>query len=478
MLKDGNIVIGRSDRDVVLLAKSLNRHGFIAGATGTGKTVTLKVFAESLSECGVPVFLADIKGDLSGLHNPGTMPKIQDRLDKMGIHDFEVKGFPVAFWDVYGEKGIPVRTTLLEMGPIMLSKLLALNDTQSAVLNVVFRVADTNGWLLIDIKDLRSLLMYVDENRGDISREHGAVSSQSIAAIQRAIMSLEDQGGNMFFGEPALNISDWIAVDGSGKGVINILNATKLFLNPQLYATFLLWMLSELYETLPEVGDAGLPKIVFFFDEAHTLFADTSKVLQTKIEQVVKLVRSKGVGVYFITQNPTDIPEAILAQCSNRIQHALRAYTPKEQKNLKSAAESFRENPDFKTLSVLETLATGEALVSFLDEQGRPEIVQHVMICPPQSSFDIMDEASLRQDISTHPKYQMYATPFDRESAYEILNSRIAQAPVDSPKAKPAGRQPKSFTQKTIDNTVNQLSRDIGRTVVRGLMGLIKGDKK
>lgn len=474
MIRENAILIGRSDSDVVLLPSVLNRHGYIAGATGTGKTVTLKVMAESLSNLGIPVFLADIKGDLSGLQMPGDKAGVQVRLDTLGLNDFEPSSFPVAFWDVYGEQGIPVRTTISEMGPILLSKLLNLNDTQTSVLNVVFRVADENGYLLIDIKDLRSLLVYVDENRSEISRQYGSVAPQSIAAIQRNLLQLEDQGGNKFFGEPALNIMDWIRTDASGRGVINILNSTRLFLNPQLYSTFLLWMLSELFETLPEVGNLEKPKIVFFFDEAHTLFKDTSKELQSKIEQVVKLIRSKGVGVFFVTQNPVDIPDEVLAQCSNRIQHALRAYTPKEQKGMKAAADSFRENPDFNTLSVLEELATGEALVSFLDHEGRPGIVQRTMICPPQSSFDVLDDMTMRSTITSHPMYNMYSQELDRQSAFEMLAERAKALPKEEPKKKTSGRQQKTFVQKTVDNTVNAMSREIGRTIVRSIMGMFK----
>ena len=478
MIKDQQIMIGKSDKEIFLSTKVLNRHGYIAGATGTGKTVTLKVLAESLSQLGIPVFLADIKGDLSGLNIPGNKEGIASRLEKMGISDFETKGFPVAFWDVYGENGLSVRTTISEMGPIMLAKLLGLNDIQTAVLNVVFRVADDNGWLVIDIKDLRSLLIHIDENRSEISREFGAVAPQTIAAIQRSLMQLEDQGGNFFFGEPSLNIMDWIRTDASGNGVINILNSTKLFLSPQLYSTFLLWMLSELFEMLPEAGDLDKPKIVFFFDEAHALFKDTSKELQQKIEQVVKLIRSKGVGIFFVTQNPADIPDEVLAQCSNRIQHALRAYTPKEQKGMKAAAESFRENPLFDTLETLGELETGQALVSFLDESGKPSMVEKTTICPPQSSFDVLDSLAISRSVTSHPLYSTYSQSIDRESAYEILSAKLKENMEKEVKSKPVGRQKKTFVQKTVDNTVNQFSREIGRTIVRSILGAIKGQFK
>lgn len=478
MIKDNAIVIGISDKAVKILPKVLNRHGYIAGATGTGKTITLKVMTEGLSQLGIPVFLADIKGDLSGLAKSGNLDGVKERVDKMGLTDFECKGFPVSFWDVYGEMGLNVRTTISEMGPIMLAKLLGLNDTQAAVLNVVYRVADEQGMLLIDIKDLRSLLVHVEENKSEISKRYGAVASQSLSAIQRSLLQLEDQGGNIFFGEPSLNIMDWMKVDQYGQGMINILSASKLFLNPQLYATYMLWMLSELMENLPEVGDLDKPKIVFFFDEAHLLFKDTSKDLLVKIEQVVKLIRSKGVGIFFATQNPADIPDEVLSQCGNRIQHGLRAYTPKEQKGMKVAADSFRENELFDTLEALESLETGEALVSFLDETGKPSVVERTMICPPQSSFDILNSSELQQMISTHPQYTYYAQAIDRESAFEMLSSKINQSMVEAKPAKKTGKTQKTFVQKTIDNTVNQFSREIGRTIVRSFLGAIKSKIK
>lgn len=475
MIRNQSIVIGKSDKEIVLSPKVLNRHGYIAGATGTGKTVTLKVMAESLSQLGIPVFLADIKGDLSGLSQAGNISDISSRLESMGINDFETRSFPVAFWDVYGENGLNVKTTITEMGPLLLSKLLGLNDTQTAVLNIVFRVADENGWLVIDTKDLRSLLIHIDENKSEISREYGAVSSQSIAAIQRSLMQLEDQGGDFFFGEPSLNILDWMKTDNLGNGIINILDSKKLFLNPQLYSTFMLWMLSELFEILPEVGDLEKPKIVFFFDEAHTLFEDTSKEMQVKIEQVVKLIRSKGVGIFFVTQNPSDIPDEVLAQCSNRIQHALRAYTPKEQKGIKAAAESFRVNPLFDTEETLSELETGQALVSFLDESGKPSIVEKTMICPPQSSFGIIDKETQASLTRNNPLYTNYSQSIDRESAYEILSTKVKETMKKEQESKPIGRPKKSFVQKTVDNTVNQFSRQISRTIVRSVLGVLKG---
>lgn len=478
MIRNQSIVIGKSDKDIVLSTRVLNRHGYIAGATGTGKTVTLKIMAESLSQLGIPVFLADIKGDLSGLSQAGNLSEISPRLESMGISDFETRGFPVAFWDVYGENGLNVKTTITEMGPILLSKLLGLNDIQTAVINIVFRVADENGWLVIDTKDLRSLLIHIDENKSEISREYGAVSSQSIAAIQRSLMQLEDQGGDFFFGEPSLNILDWIKTDSSGNGIINILDSKKLFLNPQLYSTFMLWMLSELFELLPEVGDLDKPKIVFFFDEAHSLFEDTSKELQLKIEQVVKLIRSKGVGIFFVTQNPSDIPDEVLAQCSNRIQHALRAYTPKEQKGIKAAAESFRENPLFNTEETLSELETGQALVSFLDESGKPSVVEKTMICPPQSSFSTIDMEAQATITRNNPLYTNYSQSIDRESAYEILSAKVKVSMENEQKSKSIGKPKKTFVQKTVDNTVNQFSRTISRTIVRSILGVIKGTFK
>ena len=378
MYLDNKILIGRSgEENVFIYPKMANRHGLIAGATGTGKTVTLKVLAESFSDCGVPVFLADAKGDLAGICQPGTMnEKIQNRLDGLQLTDFNLHGYPVSFWDIYGEKGMPLRTTISEMGPLLLSQIMDLNETQSDILTVVFKIADDQNLLLIDTKDLRSMLQYVGENAKDFSMEYGNISKQSLAAIIRSVVALEAEGGDLFFGEPALDIRDWLCTDCNGKGTISILDCQKLIQSPVMYATFMLWMISELFETLPEIGDCEKPKMVFFFDEAHMLFDHAPKALLSKVEQVVKLIRSKGVGIYFITQNPKDIPDGVLAQLENKVQHALRAYTPAEQKAAKAAAQSFRENPDFDTYEVLTQLGIGEALISLLDEEGIPTVVK------------------------------------------------------------------------------------------------------
>ena len=370
---------------IYLTPKMANRHGLIAGATGTGKTVTLKVMAEGFSEMGVPVFLADIKGDVSGMCLPGEDSEgFQKRIkNKLGLEmDWKFQGYPLRFWDVYGKMGLPVRTTISEMGPELLSRLLELNDTQSGVMNIVFRVADEQGLLLLDLKDLRSMVQYVGDNAADIKLKYGNVSSQSLGAIQRALLRLEDQGGNIFFGEPALDIKDWFATE-DGKGVINLLHCAELFQNPLLYSTFLLWMLSELYEMMPEAGDLEKPKMVFFFDEAHLIFKDAPRSLLDKVEQIVRLIRSKGIGIYFITQQPADIPDSVLAQLGNKLQHALRAYTPKERKGLKAAAQAFRPNPELNAETALGELGTCEVLVSLLDAEGVPTMVQRAYVMPP-----------------------------------------------------------------------------------------------
>ncbi|MBQ7849759.1 MAG: DUF853 family protein [Clostridia bacterium] len=422
MLYEGKIWVGTGEQPVCLLPQMANRHGLIAGATGTGKTVSLKVLAEGFSEMGVPVFLADIKGDLSGMVESGVhSDAIAKRLGKCGVPSFQYQEFPSVFWDVYGEQGHPVRATVSEMGPVLLARMLDLNDTQTGVLNILFRVADDEGMLLLDLKDLKAMLAYVGENARDYTLDYGNVSAASIGAIQRAVAQLEDQGGDQFFGEPALNIADWLQVDGDGRGVINILAADKLFQSPKMYSTFLLWMLSELYELLPEAGDLDKPRMVFFFDEAHLLFNDCPKALLEKLEQVVRLIRSKAVGVYFITQNPCDIPMSILGQRGNRIQHALRAYTPLDQKAVRTAAQTFRGNPKFNTEEAITQLKTGEALVSFLNEDGAPSIVERATILPPQSSMDAIDAATRADELRYSPFTGVYDHPIDRQSAYEQL---------------------------------------------------------
>ncbi len=436
---------------IYMYPQMANRHGLIAGATGTGKTVTLKVLAESFSEMGVPVFLADIKGDVSGMCLPGEDSEgFQKRLhNKLGLETrWKFQGYPVRFWDVYGKGGLPVRTTISEMGPELLARLLELNDTQTGVLNIVFRVADDQGLLLLDFKDLRSMVQYVGDNAADFKTKYGNVTAQSIGAIQRALLRLEDQGANTFFGEPALDIKDWFAQAEDGRGVINLLHATELFQNPLLYSTFLLWMLSELYELLPEAGDLAKPKMVFFFDEAHLIFKDAPASLLDKIEQIVRLIRSKGVGIYFITQQPSDVPEKVLAQLGNKLQHALRAYTPKERKALKATAQSFRENPEIDAEAALGELGTGEVLVSLLDSEGIPTMVQRAYVMPPRSYLGVCSEEMRKKLICESPLYQKYAETIDRESAYEILNAKAIAAQEEAEAAAKAKEEAKAAEQQ------------------------------
>ena len=426
MLLDQNIWVGTSrDGAVCLLPKMANRHGLISGATGTGKTVTLQVLAEGFSRLGVPVFLADVKGDLAGMAKPGEMnAKIEERLNTCGVSNFAFSASPVCFWDVFGERGTPIRTTVSEMGPLLLSRMLGLNETQSGVLYLIFRIADDEGMLLIDLKDLKAMLAYVGDNASKYVLNYGNITKASVGAIQRAIAILEDQGGDVFFGEPALDLADWFTQDENGMGVVNILAADKLFSKPALYSTFLLWMLGELYELLPETGDKELPRMVFFFDEAHLLFNDCPKALMERIEQTVRLIRSKGVGVFFITQNPMDVPSTVLSQLSARVQHALRAFTPAEQKVVRAAAQTFRQNPAFDTEAALTSLKTGEALLSFLDKDGTPSIVQRATILPPQGSIGTISDSLRETFITTSPYEEKYAEAYDRESAYEILAAR------------------------------------------------------
>lgn len=429
MYKEGKLLIGKNaaGEGVYLNPKMANRHGLIAGATGTGKTVTLKVMAESFSDAGVPVFFADVKGDLAGCCAPGEMnEKIAGRIEKMGIsaEEFNLKKYPVNFWDVYEEKGMPLRTTVTEMGPILLGKILGLTDVQTDLLTIAFRIADDEGQLLIDTKDVRAWLNYVAENAKEYSLNYGNITKASIAVIIRSVVALEAEGADKFFGEPALSISDWLTRDCDGRGTIQILDCQKLVNNPTMYATFLLWMMSELFETLPEVGDMDRPKMVFFFDEAHLLFQNASKELLMKIEQVVKLIRSKGVGIYFITQTPRDIPDGVLSQLGNKVQHALRAYTPADQKAVKAAAQSYRPNPEFDTYETIMDLATGEAVISMLDENGVPGICQRAMILPPQSCMGGIGDDKRRQEINANLLYTKYVEYFDRDSAYEFLQRR------------------------------------------------------
>ena len=417
--------IALGEKRLYLLPGMANRHGLIAGATGTGKTITMKVVAESFSDMGVPVFFSDVKGDLSGTALPGEDTEdMRKRIERFGIKDeFKYTGYPVRFWDIFGEEGIPLRVTVSDMGPQLLSRLLGLTDVQSGVLNIVFKAADDQGLLLIDFKDLRSMVQFVGENRKEYTAEYGLVSTASVGAIQRALLEFEDEGAEQLFGEAAFNIMDWLRTDHNGRGYINILNSRRLIASPKVYATFLLWMLSALFDKLPEVGDLEKPRIVFFFDEAHLLFGDAPRALVQKIVQVVKLIRSKGVGVYFVTQSPGDIPDEVLAQLSNRIQHGLRAYTPSEQKNIRAAARSFRANPAFDTEKALMGLGTGEALVSFLDGKGIPEIVESAAVLPPQSLMGPAPEAEVRRIIELDELYAKYSEVIDRESAYEIINA-------------------------------------------------------
>lgn len=437
-LKDENLIwIGKGDEKIYLLPQMANRHGLITGATGTGKTITLKVLAEAFSDMGVPVFLADIKGDVSGTCMPGEPNKnVDGRVQQLGIDAFSYKAFPVRFFDIYGEKGIPVRTTISDMGPTLLARILGLNDTQEGVLSIIFKIADDSGLLLIDIKDLQAMLQYAADNKDRFQTAYGNIATQTVGAIQRALVNLQTSGGDIFFGEPALDIKDWIVQDDMGHGIINLLYCVKLINSPQLYSTFLLWMLSELYETLPEAGDLTKPKMVFFFDEAHLLFNEAPKALLQKVEQVARLIRSKGVGIYFITQSPGDIPDTVLAQLGNKIQHALRAYTPKEQKVVRAAAQSFRANPAFDTETVISELGTGEALISTLDAKGAPNIVQRAFVLPPQSYMGVAPEELIRQRISYNPLFMKYGTPIDRHSAFEELGQRTAQEKEDAETAK------------------------------------------
>ena len=430
MFQDKKIWVGTSGEEkVYIYPKMANRHGMIAGATGTGKTVTLKVLAESFSSCGVPVFLADVKGDLAAMCRPGEEnEKIRERMDAMKLEEygFDFQAYPTTYWDIYGEKGMPLRTTISEMGPLLLGRILDLNDTQADILTIIFKIADDEGLLLLDTKDLKSMIQYVSEHSKEYALEYGNMAKQSLAAILRAVVALEAEGGDKFFGETALNITDWMCTSYEGKGTIQVLDCQKLINNPTMYSTFLLWMMSELFETLPEAGDRDRPKMVFFFDEAHLLFDNASKTLLTKIEQVVKLIRSKGVGIYFITQNPKDIPEGIMGQLGTKIQHALRAYTPAEQKAAKAATQSFRENPEFDTFEAITQLATGEALVSTLDEEGIPTVVQKCTILPPQSQMGALNDVIRKDEMINNLLYAKYTQEMDRESAYEILTKKVA----------------------------------------------------
>ena len=442
MFQDNKIWIGLAgDKKVSILPKMANRHGLIAGATGTGKTVTLKVLAESFSDAGVPVFFADIKGDLSGMCKPGVDSEdMQKRIERFGLSEagFSYKNYPTTFWDIYGENGIPLRTTISEMGPILLSKLMDLNDTQADILTCLFKMADDEELLLIDIKDLKAMLQYASDNAAELSKSYGNITKQSVAAIIRGVVALESAGGDMYFTEPGINIRDFFKTGTDGRGVINILDARKLASDPTLYTAFLLYLLSELFETLPEVGDLDKPRMIFFFDEAHLLFDDISKALRQKIEQIIKLIRSKGVGIYFCTQNPRDIPDEVLAQLGNKIQHALHAYTPAEEKAVKTAADSFRANPEFDTKSAITELGVGEALVSVLDESGVPTIVERCKILPPQSLMGTISDEEKKRVVEADNLYITYKDTVDNPSAYEFLERLKSQQEEAAKEAKEA----------------------------------------
>jgi len=457
---------------ISICGKMANRHGLIAGATGTGKTVTLQVLAETFCQAGVPCFMADMKGDLSGISQTGAMSGfIEKRCAEFGIESPEFGPCPVRFFDVYGEQGHPMRTTVSNMGPQLLSRLLQLNETQEGVLNIVFRIADDRGLLLIDMKDLRSMLNFVAENAKQYTATYGNISAQSVGAIQRALLTLENQGADKFFAEPSFDIYDLLQCE-QGKGVMNVLAADKLMLNPKLYSTFLLWLLSELYSQLPEVGDMDLPKLVFFFDEAHMLFDETSKALVDKIEQVVRLIRSKGVGVYFVTQSPTDIPEEILGQLGNRVQHALRAFTPKDQKAVKTAAETFRANPGFKTADAIMELGTGEALVSFLDEKGAPSIVERAKILFPLSQIGAVTEGQRGQIINQSRLYGKYDKVVDRESAFEVLMAEAEAAMKAEQEAAEAAAAAEAEEKAAKEEAKSKKS---GKSVLGGIFGAVLG---
>lgn len=478
------LIIGASDNGLVSqLAKLSNRHGLIAGATGTGKTVTLQILAEGFSSMGVPVFAADIKGDLSGLGAAGSPhPKIDERLQAIPLPSFDFAANTVVFWDLFGNSGHPVRTTISEIGPLLLSNILELNETQTGVIYACFQIADDEGMLLLDLNDLRTMLKWMSDNSRELSAEYGNISKSSLAAIQRRLLVLQQQGAKKFFGEPALQLQDLMKTDINGHGVINLLDATKLSSeSPQLYATFLLWLLSELFEQLPEVGDAARPKMVFFFDEAHLLFKRAPAPLLDKVEQVVRLIRSKGVGIYFITQSPLDIPDNILGQLGLRIQHALRAFTPKDKKVVKAVAENFRANKSFSTLDVITNLGTGEALVSTLDAKGSPTVVEQTLIRPPQSRIGPLKPAEKKAVIENSPIGNLYDTPHDRQSAHEILTARAEKVVTETKSSKPVAKKKRSGNRQSIGEAfVKSVARTIGsqlgRQIIRGILGsLSKG---
>jgi DNA helicase HerA-like ATPase len=479
------LLIAKGETDIGIWPKMANRHGLVAGATGTGKTVTLRVLAEHFSSIGVPIFMADVKGDLSGLcQTGGDKPKVAERVENLKLKDFSYQAYPVVFWDPDGVAGHPVRTTISEMGPLLLARLLNLNDTQSGVLALIFKIADDSGLLLLDLKDLRAMAQHVGDNADQFRTTYGNVSSASIGAIQRNLLAIEQQGADKLFGEPALNLGDLIQTSATGEGVINILVADQLIHAPSRYATFLLWLLSDLFEKLPEVGDPPKPKLIFFFDEAHLLFEDAPKALVHKIEQVVRLIRSKGVGVYFVTQNPLDLPERVLGQLGNRVQHALRAFTPRDQKAVRAAAETFRANPRLDVVKAITELGVGEALVSVLDEKGSPTPVERAWVLPPRSRLTPLTSAERDRVIKTSVMYGVYEKITDRESAYEVLAARAAT--LQTPQANKAAqkRQPPTPAEEAGKillsmgkSAARSAGTQIGRTIMRGILGSIFGRK-
>lgn len=485
------IVVGVSaGGETSLLTAMANRHGLIAGATGTGKTVTLRVLAEGFSRCGVPVFMADVKGDLGGLAAPGAATgKVAERIAALGVTNWAGEGFPVTFWDVFGEQGHPVRATVSEFGPFLLARLLQLNETQAGVLNIVFKVADDNGMMLLDLKDLQAMIGHVGERAKELTLRYGNVSAASLGAIQRGLLALSESGGDRFFGEPALDIDDLIQTNGAGRGVVNILAADKLMQSPQIYSTFLLWLLSELFERLPEAGDIDKPKLVFFFDEAHLLFDEAPKPLLEKIEQVVRLIRSKGVGVYFVSQSPLDIPDGVLAQLGNRVQHALRAFTAKDQKAVRATADSFRGDGATKLADVIGELGIGEALVSCLDEKGAPRVAERVAVVPPSSRLGVLTPEERRAIIAASSVAATYAETIDRESAYELLKARAdgggganREKAVGERGHAPTGGGRASTRQSPTDafimSTVRSIGSAIGREIMRGIFGSMSGGRR
>ena len=514
------MLVAKGEKDLVLLPKMANRHGLVAGATGTGKTVTLQVMAERFSRLGVPVFMADVKGDLAGVSQPGLPhPKIQERVAKLGLGDYAFEGSPVTLWDIFGEQGHPVRTTVSDMGPLLLSRLLNLNDVQSGVMSVLFRIADDSGLHLLDFKDLRALAQYAGDHAEEFETEYGRVSPASIGTIQRNLLALDDQGADMFFGEPDLDLDDLMQTDANGRGMINILAADKLMLMPRAYSTFLLWLMAELFERLPEVGDVEKPRLVFFFDEAHLLFTDAPQVLMEKIEQVVRLIRSKGVGIYFVTQNPLDIPDVVLGQLGNRVQHALRAFTPRDQRAVRAAAETFRQNPKVDVETEITQLGTGEALVSFLDEKGQPGVVERAFVLPPHSRIGVITPPERQALVRGSVVYGHYEQAVDRESAYEMLKARAERAAAEAQAAeaqaqaeeqarrqvpygypqspspgpgraprpypdyppaprRPAGRSRDTLVEAMAKSAARSVGSTLGRQILRGVLGSILGGKR